>query len=1022
MENHIIIGLGGTGGRVLAAFRKLMFEKFNGDVKPKDMWIDYLYMDSSEQDLKMKDPAQWSIMGKNIALDADSVIKIPAANLRDYVDNRSRFKYLAPWLGDSADWKNIINDPKISEGAAGQKRRLGRLLFANGSPEFNKMVGVKARKLSQNPDGKKITYHVIAGLAGGTGSGSIIDVVAQLRNQFKDQINNKIILYLLLPEEHPNPEWASTNNYQPNGYVALTELSAMDMGAFKPWNVSERDYEVERLNLELPFYSAYLVTDSNRADVRFDVGKVIPATIAELIYQKTVGVALSDRKIGEGGTESASHFFNDVEKGENPNYSDYDTPHCFKFNGFGIKRLAIPEQEIKEFFGYTFANQTVLKMMFNNLSKETGFVAEPSVDDDYAFVTKPEQKKKWNITRDHLCLSHPILPEHIKEGWKPINDEFGVVDDFRRKVLADGTLKHSDKMIAIRNLTKRYFDKDFRPIAEVGQNGVSVFYDKKAKFGREAIVSKIIEKINEDLLQMWSSGDKSLAQLSGITKTLLTYFDEEKEALTRLAATADDESKKRDAIMEDLNKKWCTMGTLTKGFSNMGLSNSKDEIAANYTKAVKEKYIFMTWRLSYDFAKLLLDDLTKGIQVTKGDIDSTLTQFQNAQETLFGAFNSRCMVESEEKQSLKGVVIKNYDPNKVHVIMKGAVANERDNKERIRLMTASLLGMLNPEKRNFREVADKLKAGTIISKLEEVGQEQANNFFANEVGNDYIPGYEKLIGVNIIQKLHDEFSGNPEGLKEKLNRLVRHAAITNVHRSVEVNNGPKIKSSMFVILPDYDQDTAFLQDVEDTIKSLTKEGQIKVSRGGNSNEIVVINLETNLTPRYLEAVHTLKVSYDRLMSSHQGKVARFETQLEDYEGFAPMNVEECVKMNKLPSLYKPTDKEQEEVDQLRAKLNGSANATQQGAQAFSGMNSNMNIGPGTPPPPPGMSQYYVYANSQQSGPFTIPQLQQMVMQGIMTKQTYVWKNGMSGWELACNVSELGMLFVTNTPPPPPPMM
>lgn len=430
----------------------------------------------------------------------------------------------------------------------------------------------------------------------------------------------------------------------------------------------------------------------------------------------------------------------------------------------------------------------------------------------------------------------------------------------------------------------------------------------------------------------------------------------------------------------------------------------------------------MTWRLSYDFAKLLLDDLTKGIQVTKGDIDSTLTQFQNAQETLFGAFNSRCMVESEEKQSLKGVVIKNYDPNKVHVIMKGAVANERDNKERVRLMTASLLGVLNPEKRNFREVADKLKAGTIISKLEEVGQEQANNFFANEVGNDYIPGYEKLIGVNIIQKLHDEFSGNPEGLKEKLNRLVRHAAITNVHRSVEVNNGPKIKSSMFVILPDYDQDTAFLQDVEDTIKSLTKEGQIKVSRGGNSNEIVVINLETNLTPRYLEAVHTLKVSYDRLMSSHQGKVARFETQLEDYEGFAPMNVEECVKMNKLPSLYKPTDKEQEEVDQLRAKLNGSANATQQGAQAFSGMNSNMNIGPGTPPPPPGMSQYYVYANSQQSGPFTIPQLQQMVMQGIMTKQTYVWKNGMSGWELACNVSELGMLFVTNTPPPPPPMM
>ncbi len=103
MENHLIIGLGGTGGRVLAAFRKLMFEKFNGDVKPNDMWIDYLYMDSSEQDLKMNDPAQWSIMGKSVALDANSVIKIPAANLDEYVSRRKEFKYLEPWLGNSED-------------------------------------------------------------------------------------------------------------------------------------------------------------------------------------------------------------------------------------------------------------------------------------------------------------------------------------------------------------------------------------------------------------------------------------------------------------------------------------------------------------------------------------------------------------------------------------------------------------------------------------------------------------------------------------------------------------------------------------------------------------------------------------------------------------------------------------------------------------------------------------------------------------------------------------------------------
>lgn len=1017
MENHLLIGLGGTGGRVLASFRKLMYERFNGDVKPKDMWIDYLYVDSSEQDLKMKDPAQWSVMGNNIALDADSIVRIPAANLADYVNNRSRFAYLSKWLGDSQDWKNIINDPKISEGAAGQKRRLGRLLFANGSPEFNKMVGVKARNLSYNPDGRKVTYHVIAGLAGGTGSGSVVDVVAQLRNQFPDQQNNKIILYLLLPEEHPNPEWASTNNYQPNGYVALTELSAMDLGVFKPWNLSERDYDVLRLTLELPFYSAYLVTDTNREDVRFDVGKVIPSTIAELLYQKTVGVALSDRKIGEGATESAAHFFNNVEKGENPNYADYDSPHSYKFNSFGIKRLAIPEQEIKEYAGYSYANQAILKMLYNNLSRETGYVPEAPTNDDYAFVTKPEQKQKWYISREHLCLSKPILPEHKKEGWLPLPEEFNQIDNFSHQIHQNGEISHKDKLIATRNKAKYFFDKEFRPIAEVGQNGVVNFYNKKGSYGREAIVAAIMNSINTDLLQLWQSGERSLIQVSEIAKTILTYFEEEKETMTKLASSADDEIKKRDAILNELNAAWCDMGIGGKLLAAVG-GNNKAELIQRYNKALKEKYTLMAWKESYGFAKLLIDDLSRAVIVTKGDIDNSITQFKNAYEKLYGSVNSRCISESEEKQSLKGVVIKSYDAAKVHTIINGAIANEIDNNERVRLATAQIAGMLNPDKKNFREVAEKLKTGTIVNVMEQVGISQAENFFAAEIGKSYIPGYEKLIGENIIKKLQEEFSGNDEGLKEKLGRLVRHAAILNKHRGVEVNNGPKVHSSMFVILPDYDQDKDYLQKVEDTIKSLTPEGQIKVSRGGNSNEIVVINLETNLTPRYLQAVYTLKQNYERLMSSKQGLVARFETQLEDYKGFMPMGIEKCIKHDYLPSLYKPTDDELKEIEEKFGDKPINA------ANQFGTTANTTTAGSGiVPPPPPPMAQYYTLnANNQQEGPFSIPQLQQKVAMGMMNTNTYVWKNGMPGWATAGSVPELACIFMTGTPPPPPPPM
>ena len=95
MENHLIIGLGGTGGRVLAAYRKLIFEKYKGELKPKDLWIDYVYVESSGRDLQMDDPAQWSVMGQSVKLDNDSVVEIKAANLADYVNNKNISKVYA---------------------------------------------------------------------------------------------------------------------------------------------------------------------------------------------------------------------------------------------------------------------------------------------------------------------------------------------------------------------------------------------------------------------------------------------------------------------------------------------------------------------------------------------------------------------------------------------------------------------------------------------------------------------------------------------------------------------------------------------------------------------------------------------------------------------------------------------------------------------------------------------------------------------------------------------------------------
>ncbi len=90
---------------------------------------------------------------------------------------------------------------------------------------------------------------------------------------------------------------------------------------------------------------------------------------------------------------------------------------------------------------------------------------------------------------------------------------------------------------------------------------------------------------------------------------------------------------------------------------------------------------------------------------------------------------------------------------------------------------------------------------------------------------------------------------------------------------------------------------------------------------------------------------------------------------------------------------------------------------------MAGMMGNMMQGMNDPkqsPPPAPNVQYSISQNGQQSGPFSYNELQMLVTQGKLTKETYVWKQGMSDWVFAGQVNELSSLFAVAPPPPPPP--
>ena len=96
-----------------------------------------------------------------------------------------------------------------------------------------------------------------------------------------------------------------------------------------------------------------------------------------------------------------------------------------------------------------------------------------------------------------------------------------------------------------------------------------------------------------------------------------------------------------------------------------------------------------------------------------------------------------------------------------------------------------------------------------------------------------------------------------------------------------------------------------------------------------------------------------------------------------------------------------------------------------GAQMANSMGNAMGLGGGggggghaAPPPIPGGAAFHVAVGQSQTGPFDLGALGSQAASGQLTRNSLVWRAGMSGWVKAGEVPELSGLFA-NSPPPIP---
>ena len=227
----IAIGLGGTGIDCLRNFKRQVYTRLHPDDPdseiPSYKHIKFLAVDSDKNSLNPD--------GQNWDLDVNSeFFEISCGDINGLL---GKTKVLAgmpefKWL------KNAEKDQKglsilSAEAGAGGVRQIGRLLIIEKSAEFiNKLVNYITNAKEGLPAGSDVSIHIFAGLGGGTGSGTFLDVcylVQKALENVGEAGHAQTFGYFFLPdvnlsktEIQGKPEIASY--IKVNGFSAMKEL------------------------------------------------------------------------------------------------------------------------------------------------------------------------------------------------------------------------------------------------------------------------------------------------------------------------------------------------------------------------------------------------------------------------------------------------------------------------------------------------------------------------------------------------------------------------------------------------------------------------------------------------------------------------------------------------------------------------------------------------------------------------------------------------------------------------------
>lgn len=383
MTPTIIIALGGSGKKSAINLRKLFFEKYNQKSLPI---VDFLYLDTDINEITIEDESIYQLEPADI-IDAsiDSV---------EFEQIMSNLEGLHPHIHKWFDKQKIMTacSGGVTDGAK-KIRALGKLSFFLKYDEFTAKLEKKINKVTSEPTKERtrslllekgnispefsenFEIVLIGSLAGGTGSGSFLDVAFAAKNIAKKAVNKipQMTAMLCLPSAFDGLVSDERDKAYANGYAALKELdyylNYYDQVAHETTSDFLIDFEWKRDIKEKvsapPFNTVYLLEDQNLDGKKiggFEALDDIYKMISEFLFLDFNESSFSNKKRSlhsnlnvNLGTKTKVHF-------DDSNYVEF---HPNRYSSFGLSQIKLGIDKLQ-----LTASLKVAKDMINLLNNQ----------------------------------------------------------------------------------------------------------------------------------------------------------------------------------------------------------------------------------------------------------------------------------------------------------------------------------------------------------------------------------------------------------------------------------------------------------------------------------------------------------------------------------------------------------------------------------------------------------------------------------------------------------------------------